>query len=160
MEHNIVTGVGIRTSLGSGGVDHCSAMTGTFWWKGDLMLCMGNPPPAPAKKHETNSQGFLFEISEVSYTVLLFSSFFLFFDMDLFFFFCHLIFFNLQLFAIQNWTIFLKSLLNLLQYCFCLYFGFLASRHVGSYFRNLGSSPHPLLCKAKYQPLALPGKSP
>ena len=31
-----------------------------------------------------------------------------------------------------KYGLFLKSLLNLLQYCFCLCFGFLATRHAGS----------------------------
>ena len=49
---------------------------------------------------------------------------------------------------------FLKSLLNLLQYCFCcLRFGFLAARHVGSELPDQGSNPHPLHWKAKSQPL-------
>ena len=41
---------------------------------------------------------------------------------------------------------FLKSLLNLLQYCFC--FGFLTLRYVGSQLPNQGSNPQPLHWKA------------
>ena len=44
---------------------------------------------------------------------------------------------------------FFKSLLNLLQYCFVLCFGFLVTRHVGSYLPYQGSNPHPLHWKAK-----------
>ena len=47
---------------------------------------------------------------------------------------------------------FLKSLLNLLQYCFCFMFCFLALRHVRSYLQ--GSNLHLLHWKAKPQPPA------
>ena len=50
-----------------------------------------------------------------------------------------------------TWTI-LKSLLNLLQYCFCFRF-FLSTSHVGSHLPNQRSNPHPRLGKAKTQPL-------
>ena len=44
------------------------------------------------------------------------------------------------------WTI-LKSLLNLLQYCYIasvIYFDFLAARHVGSWLPDQGLNQHPL----------------
>ena len=45
---------------------------------------------------------------------------------------------------------FLKSILNLLQYCFCcLCSGFVASRHVGSQGPDQGSNPHPLHWQVK-----------
>ena len=45
---------------------------------------------------------------------------------------------------------FLKSVLNLLQYCFCcLCSGFVASWHVGSQLPDQGSNPHPLHWKVK-----------
>ena len=39
---------------------------------------------------------------------------------------------------------FLKSLLNLLQYCLCSICCFLAARHVGFKLPEQGSNPHPL----------------
>ena len=49
----------------------------------------------------------------------------------------------------------LKSLLNLLQYCFCcLCSGFVAKRHVGSWLPHQGSNPHPLYWKVKSNPWA------
>ena len=43
------------------------------------------------------------------------------------------------------WTIFFKSLLNLLQYCFYfLCFGFLATRDMGPQLPDQGSNPSPL----------------
>ena len=45
---------------------------------------------------------------------------------------------------------FLKSLLTLLQYCFCFMFWvFLAARHVGSYLPDQGANPHPLHWKVR-----------
>ena len=66
-----------------------------------------------------------------------------------FFFFKDLFFFNI-------YSSFLKSLLNLVQHCFCfLNFGFLAMRHAGPQFPNQGLNLHPLHGKAKSQPLDL-----
>ena len=50
---------------------------------------------------------------------------------------------------------FLKSSLNLLWHCLCSVFWSLGPRHVGSYFPDQGSDPHPLHWKAKSQPLDL-----
>ena len=55
---------------------------------------------------------------------------------------------------------FLQSLLDLLQYCFCcLHVGFLASRHVGSYFLNQGSNPHSCIGRHKNLTIGPPGTS-
>ena len=42
-----------------------------------------------------------------------------------------------------------ESLLNLLQYCYCFMFWFLAAKHVGSELPDQGSPPHPLYWKAE-----------
>ena len=48
---------------------------------------------------------------------------------------------------------FLKSLLNLLQYCFCYVFLYLAMRHMGSQLPNQGLNLQPLHWKVKSQTL-------
>ena len=48
---------------------------------------------------------------------------------------------------------FLKSLLNLLQYCFCYVFLYLAMRHVGSQLPHQGLNSQPLHWKVKSQTL-------
>ena len=40
--------------------------------------------------------------------------------------------FFFRFFSFLMWAIFVKSLLNLLQYCFCFMFWFFGARHVGS----------------------------
>ena len=51
------------------------------------------------------------------------------------------------------WTI-LKSLLNLLQYCFCfMLFVFSAARHVQTQLPDQGLNPHPVLRKVKSESL-------
>ena len=71
---------------------HCSIYDKDFLVERRLNALHGNPP----NTDETNSQGFLYQISEVSYIVLLFFSFlffFFYFSMWTFFFFATLLFF-------------------------------------------------------------------